>query len=47
MPKKTSNKLKQEKKNMIKTGLSDIIIVKHIDHKQLALQSDTYKKHNK
>ncbi len=47
MPKNTSSKLKKDKQQMIKTGQSDNTIIKQIDHRELAKQSATYRKHKK
>ena len=44
---KPSNKLKQQRRKMINTGESDKTIINNINHKKLALQSNTYKKYNK
>lgn len=47
MPKNNTTKLKKDKEMMIKSGQTDNNIVKQIDHKELAKQSSTFKKHKK
>ena len=45
--KNNSSILKKDKQQMIKAGISDNTIIKQIDHRQLAKQSATYRKHKK
>ena len=47
MPKNNTTNLKKDKQRMIRTGQTDNNIVKQIDHKKLAKQSSTFKKHHK
>ena len=43
----SNNNLKQQRRKMINSMQSDRTITNNIDHKKLALQSNTYKKYNK